>query len=194
MSTFRRMLVFVIALAGLCTVATAQQLDQLAAARVLGPQWRQMARASGMVFAGTVLGVEALPARTDRELPAIAVKLRVEHAIAGVQPGQVVTIREWAGAWSSHRAMRTGQRMLLFFYLPSRLGLTSPVGGPMGQVALDPSGKNVAARAPVLMNDAMDSAMDNGAAHARQPRRVSAAQQRITVIQLKRAILNARRE
>ena len=35
MSAFRRMLVFVIALAGLCTVATAQQLDQLAAARVL---------------------------------------------------------------------------------------------------------------------------------------------------------------
>jgi hypothetical protein len=39
--------------------------------------------------------------------------------------------------------MRKGQHILIFLYPPSRLGLTSPVGGSQGQVALDASGKNV---------------------------------------------------
>src|SRR5205807_10161405 len=62
-------------------------------------------------------------------------------AVAGVRTGEVLTVREWAGAWSTHRAMRRGQRFLIFLYPPSRLGLTSPVGGPVGEIALDSRGE-----------------------------------------------------
>jgi hypothetical protein len=116
-------------------------------------------------------------------MPTIEMKFRIDHAIAGVTSGQVLTIHEWAGVWSSHRAMRTGQRMLLFLYPPSRLGLTSPVGGPMGQVALDPIGKNVAAPAVI----------GNLALHTRPPFR-TVAQRSVSLRQLERAIRSAREE
>ena len=147
MSPFRRtrafVLVLVFAWVLLESLASAQQLDQLAAARALGPEWKQLSRAAGMVFAGTVLGTEARPATNDQAIPTIEVKFRVDRAIAGVRKGEVLTIREWAGAWSRQRALRPGQRVLLFLYPPSRLGLTSPVGGPLGQIALNRKGETV---------------------------------------------------
>ena len=86
-------------------------------------------------------------AATDRAVPgttpAVQLSFRVDEAIAGVERGQILTIHEWAGAWSMHRPMSKGQHILIFLYPPSRLGLTSPVGGSLGQVALDASGKNV---------------------------------------------------
>jgi hypothetical protein len=96
-----------------------------------------------MIFSGTVLGMEAQPAEKGRSLPLILTKFRVDQAIAGVRTGEVVTVHEWSGAWSMHRAMRSGQRMLIFLYPPSRLGLTSPVDGSAGQVVLDWRGEVV---------------------------------------------------
>ena len=125
--------------------AAAQPSDQLLAARVLGPEWKKMARTAGMVFSATVVSVEASPEK-DQAVPTIQMKLRVERAIAGVQAGQVLTIREWAGAWSMHRPMHAGEHVLLLLYPPSSLGFTSPVSGAHGQVALDASGTKLAAR------------------------------------------------
>jgi hypothetical protein len=125
-------------------VAASPQSDQQLAARVLGPQWKKMARTAGMVFSGTVLGMEASPAK-DQPVPTIQLKLRVDHAIAGVEAGQVLTIREWAGAWSMHRPMHPGEHLLLLLYPPSSLGFTSPVSGARGQIALDASGTRVTA-------------------------------------------------
>ncbi|MGB9074998.1 MAG: hypothetical protein WCC22_20355 [Terriglobales bacterium] len=146
MFPFRRMCVFVLVSVSawifLESPASAQQLDQLAAARVLGPEWKQLSRAAGKVFAGTVLGTEA-PTTKDQAIPTVEVKFRVDRAIAGVRQGEVLTIREWTGAWSRQRALRPGQRVLLFLYPPSRLGLTSPVGGPLGQIALNGKGETV---------------------------------------------------
>ncbi len=101
-----------------------------------------------MIFAGTVLATGPEPVATvgrtlPGAIPAIQLRLRVDAAIAGVEHGQVLTIREWTGAQSMHRPMNPGQHILLFLYPLSRLGLTSPVGGSRGQVFLDPSGKNV---------------------------------------------------
>jgi hypothetical protein len=110
-----------------------------------------------MIFAGTLLTASPLTAATqtvitqtaatDRAVPgttpAVQLSFRVDRAIAGVERGQVLTIHEWAGAWSMHRPMSRGQHILIFLYPPSRLGFTSPEGGSLGQVALDPSGKNV---------------------------------------------------
>ncbi len=142
----------VVALALLSSFVVAQQSDQVLAERVLGPQWKQLSRRAGMIFAGTVLTaaaqtVTSQTAATDRLVPgttpAVQLSFRVDEAIAGVERGQVLTIHEWAGAWSMHRPMSKGQRFLIFLYPASRLGLTSPVGGSLGQVALDSSGQNV---------------------------------------------------
>src|SRR5208337_1299359 len=164
--------VFVVALVCLpsfclSSFAAAQQTDQVVAERVLGPRWKQLSRRAGMIFAGTVLAA-ATPAvtaetaatqnaatqtaATDRAvpgaIPAVQLRFRVDEAIAGVERGQVLTIHEWAGAWSMHRPMSKGQHILIFLYPPSRLGLTSPVGGSLGQVALDPSGKSASSAQP----------------------------------------------
>jgi hypothetical protein len=96
-----------------------------------------------MIFAGTVLGSTPPTTTIDRAVPAAQLSFRVDESIAGVKRGQVVTIHEWAGALDRHRPMIKGQHILIFLYPPSRLGLTSPVGGSLGQVALDASGKNV---------------------------------------------------
>jgi len=153
----------------------AQQSDQLLAARVFGPEWKKIARTAGMVFGGTVLGVEASPAR-DQPVPAIQLKLRVDRAIAGVEAGQVLTIREWAGAWSMHRPMHPGEHVLLLLYPPSSLGFTSPVSGAHGQIALDASGTRVAA--PLKERETWDIQQTVN----------------VSVLQLERAIHSARKE
>jgi hypothetical protein len=155
-------------------VAAAQQSDQLLAERVLRPQWKKMVHTAGMVFSGIVVSVAASPAE-DQALPTIQVKLQVDHAIAGVEAGQVLTIREWAGAWSMHRPMHTGEHVLLLLYPPSNLGFTSPVSGALGQIALDASGTKVAV--------------------PRQERKTWNTQRtEISVLQLERAIRSARKE
>jgi hypothetical protein len=127
---------FALAVVSLTSVSAAQYSDQVVAAGVLGPRWKQISRSAGMIFSGTVLEAETRPATKDRPLPFFLIRFRVDRAIAGVRSGQLLTVREWAGAWSTQRAMRSGERMLIFFYPPSRLGLTSPVGGLFGQVSL----------------------------------------------------------
>jgi hypothetical protein len=187
----------------LSSFAAAQPSDQVVAERVLGPRWKQLSRRAGMIFAGTVLATAPQTATnqnamnhtaaTDRAVPgappAVQLRFRVDEAIAGVERGQVLTIHEWAGAWSMQfqRPMSKGQHILIFLYPPSRLGLTSPVGGSLGQVFLDPSGKNVAKNAqkpaaPGLRN-----------ASSPQPR-APAATGSVSVRQLERAIRSARSE
>jgi hypothetical protein len=194
--------VFVVALVCLVSFclssfAAAQSSDQVVAERVLGPRWKQLSRRAGMIFAGTVLSAATQPmttqtAATDRVVPgatpAVELSFRVDEAIAGVERGQVLTIHEWAGAWSMHRPMSKGQHILIFLYPPSRLGLTSPVGGALGQIALDPSGKNVS-----------DYAQRTGAAigvrNASSPRpRATVDSGSVSVVQLERAIRSAREE
>jgi len=107
---------------------SAQQSDQAIAARVLGPRWQQLSRRAGMIFAGTVLSTSTTPDRiTAGATPSIELIFRVDEPIAGVDRGQILTIHEWAPAWSIHRPMTRGQRILIFLYRPSRLGLTSPL-------------------------------------------------------------------
>jgi len=155
-----------------------------------------------MIFAGTVLAtvtptVTTGTAATDRLVPgtspAVQLSFRVDEAIAGVEQGQVLTIHEWAGAWSMQRPMTRGQHILIFLYPPSRLGLTSPVGGSLGQVALDLSGKNVSKDMQRL--DAQRPAAAIGLGKASSPRpRATVDNGRVSVVQLERAIRSAREE
>jgi hypothetical protein len=187
------------------SVAAAQQSDQVAAERALGPRWKQLSRRAGMIFAGTVLAtatpplttqnaatVRQFPSATPSATPALQLSFRVDEAIVGVEAGQVLTIHEWVGAWSMHRPMRKGQHILIFLYPPSRLGLTSPVGGSLGQVTLDSSGRNVSNDAPPL-NAHRSTAM--GLRDASSPHTgVAADHGNVSVVQLERAILSARNE
>jgi hypothetical protein len=184
----RVLVVALVCLSNFClsSFTAAQQSDQVIAERVLGPQWKQLSRRAGMIFAGTVLTAAAQTAATDRAVPAVQLSFRVDRAIAGVERGQILTIHEWAGAWSMHRPIRSGQHILIFLYPPSRLGFTSPVGGSLGQVALDPSGKNVAEQKP---------AADIGLRNESSSRpRVPVDTGSVSIVQLERAIRSAREE
>src|ERR1700693_4367789 len=199
MSLPRRVLVVVIAC--LSSFAATQQSDQVIAERVLGPQWKQLSHRAGMIFAGTVLAAaaqtvttqtaatdRAVPAGIPAATPAVQLTFRVDQAIAGVEQGQILTIHEWAGAWSMHRPMRSGQHILIFLYPLSRLGFTSPVGGSLGQIALDSSGKNVSKyeqKPPSLIGLRDESPP--------QPP-VPVDSRSVSVVQLGRAIRSARNE
>jgi hypothetical protein len=174
------------------------QSDQVVAERVLGPQWKQLSRRAGMIFAGTVLETQlastqaltnVLAARGSA--PAARLTFRVDVPIAGVEPGQILTIREWAGASSMHRPIRSGQHILLFLYPPSRLGLTSPVGGALGQIELDAAGQYVsqyaqklAVPAPSGSSAVLSASVDTGLV----------SNPGVSVVQLQRAIRGARQE
>ena len=194
-----------ICLPSLClsVFAAFQTSDQIAAERVLGPRWEQLSRRAGMIFAGTVLATPSglslsdspvqtstTPSPSIQEPPgatsAIELTFRVDVPIAGVERGQVLTIHEWAGAWAMHRPMSKGQHILIFLYPPSRLGLTSPVGGSLGQVALDSSGNSVA---PSAQESAISSRPDSSL----DPRAREAVAN-VSVMQLERAIRGARNE
>src|SRR5438094_3340147 len=101
----------------------------------------QFARSSGYIFSGTVLKIQ----RTTAGQNAVAftqITFRVDEAIQGVRSRKIFTIREWSGLWDSGERYRPGERVLLFLYPVSKLGFTSPVGGPLGRFAVDHAGKS----------------------------------------------------
>ena len=116
-------------------------------------------RSSGYIFAGTVRSVERV-APKGKGVAIVLISFHVDQAMRGVRTGQTLAIREWAGLWESGERYRPGERVLLFLYPPSKLGLTSPVAGPMGRfrigpdgrVIFDPGGIGVPVRPPRLLN------------------------------------------
>jgi hypothetical protein len=92
-----------------------------------------------MVFAGTVIKVEHF---SSTNAPGVTkVSFRVETAIRGTRRGQILKINEWEGLWNSGERYQVGERVLLFLYPKSRLGLTSPVGGALGRYRFDDAGR-----------------------------------------------------
>ena len=210
MSAFRRMFAPALVCLSLTTFSAAQVSDQLAAARVLGPHWRQISRSSGMIFSGTVLSVGAQPVGKGHSLPVVVTNFRVDRAIAGVQADEILTVREWAGAWDSHRALRSGQRLLIFLYPTSRLGLTSPIGGRAGVIALDSRGELAVSSLPADRQSTDDSGTSGAEARHEKSVLIAAVHRcatqkppfakcvigparTVTLQQIERAILNARR-
>lgn len=185
---------FVFAAVCVLSTAAACESDQAAAERVLGPQWKHLSSRAGMVFAGTVLSDRMQTARTDRGVPSIALRFRVDRAIAGVESGQVLTIREWTGAWSLYSPMCRGEHVLLFLYPLSRVGLTSPVGGPQGQVRLDGTGRNVADQRPVVPASVQNSARSSARPVSDSASSIRVTRAPVTLDQMERAIRSARGE
>lgn len=106
-------------------------------------QWGfpQLARAAGIIFAGRVIRIQRVPANPGQAIEAVAITFYVESSMRGPAAGRELTITQWAGLWSSGQRYRVGERVLLFLYGRSKLGLTSCVGGALGKFALDPSGR-----------------------------------------------------
>jgi len=100
----------------------------------------QLVRTAGIIFAGSVTSVGTRTSSPGLGHASTVITFQVEHAIRGASVGQNLTIHEWAGLWSRGERYRVGEHVLLFLYAPSKLGLTSPVAGPMGRFAVDSRG------------------------------------------------------
>jgi hypothetical protein len=97
----------------------------------------QLARSAGMIFWGTVSRIERRPAVHGQSLETVAITFHIENALRGATRGRDITISQWAGVWSSGQRYRLGERVLLFLYPRSKLGLTSVVAGSLGRFEVD---------------------------------------------------------
>jgi len=103
--------------------------------------FRLIARAAGTIFSGTVISITRRPATRGQAVETVAITFHIENALRGATPGQDLTISQWIGLWSGGQRYRVGERVLLFLYPPSKLGLTSSVAGAMGRFTLDRWGR-----------------------------------------------------
>jgi hypothetical protein len=108
------------------------------------PHRHPLIRNSGYIFAGTVKSVERATPKGNG-VATVVINFHVDQGIRGARTGQTLAIREWAGLWESGERYRPGERVLLFLYAPSKLGLTSPVAGPMGRFRIGSDGRIVVA-------------------------------------------------
>jgi hypothetical protein len=105
-----------------------------------GTAFSQLANVAGTIFSGTVARVEYQPAIRGHAVATVRVTFHVENPIRGAPRGRDFTASEWIGLWHSGQRYRVGEHVVVFFYPPSKLGLTSSVGGPMGRFATDSRG------------------------------------------------------
>jgi hypothetical protein len=96
-----------------------------------------IARAAGTIFSGTVIAIARRTVNNGQTVETVAITFHVDNAIRGATPGEDLTISQWIGLWSGSQRYRVGERVLLFLYPPSKLGLTSCVAGEMGRFTID---------------------------------------------------------
>jgi hypothetical protein len=97
-----------------------------------------VANKAGFVFSGTVLAVDRMSSAAGVGVDTIRITFAVHEGLRGVRAGKTFTIQEWAGLWSTASGrFRPGERVFLFLYPRSKLGLTSTVGGTSGRYRLD---------------------------------------------------------
>lgn len=99
-----------------------------------------LSRAAGTIFSGTVTSIVRRAAAQPGAIETVAITFHVENAIRGATVGEELTVSQWIGLWSGGQRYRVGERVLLFLYPPSKLGLTSCVGGTLGRFRVDPRG------------------------------------------------------
>ncbi|MGA8151742.1 MAG: hypothetical protein WB952_12390 [Terriglobales bacterium] len=129
-----------------CGGAAAELMEDATAPVI--PNLHTLSRGSGYIFSGTVMKVERIASTRKDAVAVMRITFQVDNAIRGVSHGQRLVIREWAGLWQSGERYRSGERVMLFLYPPSKLGLTSPVGGPMGRFRINTAGRIVVPRGP----------------------------------------------
>jgi hypothetical protein len=101
-----------------------------------------MIHTSGAIFAGTVTTIKCSPVSNRNHVATVAVTFHVDRGIRGTVSGQDFTLRQWIGLWNGgQQRYRRGEKVLLFLYPPSKLGLTSWVGGSLGHFSFDSWGR-----------------------------------------------------
>lgn len=100
-----------------------------------------LVRSAGIVFSGTVKNIERRSATAAHAVETVAITFHIDNAIRGATAGEDLTISQWIGLWSSGQRYRIGERVVLFLYPPSKLGLTSCIAGAMGRFELDARGR-----------------------------------------------------
>jgi hypothetical protein len=105
------------------------------------PTLQHLAERSGLIFAGSVLAVTYSNGIPPYGIATQEITMRVSSAFRGVQTGQTVQFRELLGANGLRQRYRVGERLLLFLYPRSKLGLTTPVEGAFGRFEIDGDGK-----------------------------------------------------
>ena len=105
------------------------------------PNIPKLTQSSGYIFAGTVKSVERVTPRNPQSTGVMRVTFQVQRGMLGVTSGKTLAINEWAGLWQNGERYRVGEQVLLFLYPPSKLGLTSPVGGWSGHFSVGQGGK-----------------------------------------------------
>jgi hypothetical protein len=98
---------------------------------------------SGYIFSGTVKAVERLSPRNNNGVAVMRITFYVNQGLRGTRTGQTLIIREWAGLWQEKERYQPGEQVMLFLYPPSKLGLTSPVGGTSGRFPVNSGGQVV---------------------------------------------------
>src|SRR5579863_4737217 len=133
-----RAMVVALAFLLISEVAFAQSpvLPQLASI----PNLAALNRGASSIFSGTVTAVSQVDPASGA-VASMRITLHVDQAVRGVQAGETFTFREWAGLWDSGQRYRPGERVMLFLYPASRLGLTSTVGGTQGRFSIDQAGR-----------------------------------------------------
>jgi hypothetical protein len=105
------------------------------------PKLHPLATKAGYIFSGTVKSVGRVVPRTAGSLPVMRITFHVDQGFVGVRSGQDLVINEYVGLWQAGESYLPGERVTLFLYPPSKLGLTSPVGGLSGRFNIDPGGR-----------------------------------------------------
>jgi hypothetical protein len=107
----------------------------------VSPQRPSLTLTAGYIFSGTVKAVERLTPRANGSVAVMRITFYVNQGLRGTRTGETLVIREGAGLWQSGGRYSPGERVMLFLYPPSKLGLTSPVGGASGRFPVEPGGK-----------------------------------------------------
>ena len=104
------------------------------------PSRPQLTQKAGYIFSGTVKAIDRLTPKAN-SVAVMQITFHVDQGMRGARTGQTLVIREWSGLWQGEARHRVGERVMLFLYPPSKLGLTSPVGGASGRFEIDTRGR-----------------------------------------------------
>jgi len=160
--------------------ADAEMARSVAAPVIPVARLRPLSAKSGYIFAGTVTSIAVAEPHNAKDIATIRITFHVDEGVRGVRTGQELTVREWMGAWENGQRYRVGEKVFLFLYTPSKLGLTSAVGGGQGRFPI--SGDGSVGVNPVLLPVGPQNGVQRPV-HERTPRRI-----RIPLLDFERAV------
>ena len=115
-------------------------VNRLPLQRTDSSAFSQVVRAAGTIFSGTVTSITRHHAANGNAVPSVTITFHMDDALRGARSGRNFSLTEWIGVWSGGQRYRLGEHVVLFVYPPSKLGLTSSVGGALGRFAIDTKG------------------------------------------------------